>query len=66
MDGLALVTELRRTAGPRCVAVALSGYCQAEDRDRALAAGFDYYLIKPASAEKLLALIGADPALAAG
>lgn len=62
LDGLALVSRLRQSGANGCVAIALSGYCQAEDRGRALAAGFDHYLIKPVSAESLLALIGAEPA----
>ena len=33
--------------------VALSGYGQRSDRDRAIAAGFDEYLVKPVSVEQI-------------
>lgn len=39
------------------MAIGLSGYGQAEDRSRALAAGFDHYLVKPVSPDALLALV---------
>jgi signal transduction histidine kinase/ActR/RegA family two-component response regulator len=62
LDGMELVKRLRRSAnGRRPYAIALSGYCQAEDRSRALEAGFDHYCVKPVSAEALIALLGADP-----
>jgi hypothetical protein len=35
----------------------MTGYGQTEDRDRALASGFDYHLVKPASIEQLRALL---------
>jgi signal transduction histidine kinase/ActR/RegA family two-component response regulator len=58
MDGLELIAQLRRAStGRRPYAIALSGYCQVEDRSRALEAGFDSYCVKPASAEALLALL---------
>lgn len=37
--------------------IAISGYDQPEQRTRALAAGFDHYLVKPIFGEELLALI---------
>jgi len=40
--------------------VALTGYGQSEDVQRARDAGFDCHLVKPASAEQLRAAIGAD------
>lgn len=58
LDGLELIASLRRARGGKPLyAVALSGYCQAEDRSRALAAGFDEYCVKPVNAEALLALL---------
>lgn len=48
MDGYELARRLRtmpETAG--CTLVALTGYGQAEDRQRADEAGFDYFLVKP-------------------
>ena len=37
--------------------IALSGYGQHSDRGRALRAGFDRYLIKPADPEELMTMI---------
>ena len=60
MDGLEVMTRLRASSdGARPVAVGLSGYGQAEDRARAVAAGFDHYLVKPVNPDSLLALVAA-------
>ncbi len=60
MDGLEVVARLRASSlGAQPVAIGLSGYGQAEDRSRALAAGFDHYLVKPVSPDALLALVAA-------
>jgi CheY-like chemotaxis protein/two-component sensor histidine kinase len=62
MDGLEVLARLRATAdGARPVAIALSGYGQAEDRTRAHAAGFDHYLVKPVDPDVLLALVVGRP-----
>jgi CheY-like chemotaxis protein len=64
MNGYELARRLRalpRTSRLRLVA--LTGYGQAEDQQRALAAGFDAHLIKPvelAALERALADPGAD------
>ncbi|QOY92865.1 response regulator [Massilia sp. UMI-21] len=63
IDGLEIVRQLRRTqsAEPparRSFIIALSGYGQLEDRERALGAGFDRYLVKPAAPDILLDLVG--------
>ncbi|WP_343027028.1 ATP-binding protein [Massilia sp. MP_M2] len=60
IDGLELMTRLRAAQPtPRPLTVALSGYGQPSDRARALAAGFDRYLVKPvASATLVEALAG--------
>jgi signal transduction histidine kinase/ActR/RegA family two-component response regulator len=53
LDGLELMARLRAAdvgAGmgtTRPLTIALSGYGQPQDRERALAAGFDRYLVKP-------------------
>jgi signal transduction histidine kinase/CheY-like chemotaxis protein len=61
LDGYEVVRRLRASAdGAAPYVIALSGYCQAEDRARALAAGFDQYVVKPIQPEALLALIGAE------
>ena len=60
MDGLEVLSALRASGkAMQPVAIALSGYGQAEDRSRASAAGFDHYLVKPVSPEALLALVAA-------
>jgi CheY-like chemotaxis protein len=38
--------------------IALSGYCQEEDRQRSRNAGFDHHLAKPTDRQELLALLG--------
>jgi DNA-binding response OmpR family regulator len=58
LNGFDLIAALRATPGAhQPFAIALSGYGQAEDRARGLAAGFDHYLVKPIDAQALLALI---------
>ena len=58
MDGYELVRRFRSTgATAAAVYVALTGYGQAADRSRALAAGFDEHLVKPADPERLLSLL---------
>jgi PAS domain S-box-containing protein len=59
MDGFKVAAALRQdpaTSGVRLIA--LTGYGQAEDRQRALASGFDAHLIKPVDPGKLLQAIG--------
>ncbi len=58
MDGYELARRLRsleRTRG--AVPVALTGYGQAEDRERSQAAGFDFHLVKPADPARITALL---------
>jgi CheY-like chemotaxis protein len=43
--------------GRRPVLVALTGYGAPEDRERALAAGFDEHLVKPVDLDVLKALL---------
>jgi len=60
MDGLEVLAALRASGkAAQPMAIGLSGYGQAEDRSRALAAGFDHYLVKPVSPNALLALVAA-------
>jgi signal transduction histidine kinase/ActR/RegA family two-component response regulator len=58
LDGYALARRLREAPGPgapwRGRLVALTGYGQAADRERALAAGFDLHVTKPADLVALL------------
>ena len=58
MDGFELARRLRESTGcPRALLVALSGYGQEEDRRRALDAGFDHHLVKPADLNVLAAIL---------
>ncbi|HEU4853042.1 MAG TPA: hybrid sensor histidine kinase/response regulator [Telluria sp.] len=64
LDGYSLVRALRAARpGRRPYAIALSGYCQPEDRVLALEAGFDEFMVKPADPAALLALIAEGAAL---
>ena len=58
MDGYAVAARMReRGPGSMPVMIALTGYGGSKDRERALAAGFDHHLVKPADPEALLRLI---------
>ncbi|MET0333564.1 MAG: ATP-binding protein, partial [Rhizobacter sp.] len=59
MDGYEVARRLRaspKTA--RTQLVALTGYGQPEDRRKAIEAGFDDHLVKPASAQDLIRVLG--------
>jgi len=59
MDGYEVARRLRSGDGLRDMSlVALTGYGQEADRERARAAGFDHHLVKPASPEAILAVLG--------
>jgi len=53
LDGYEVARRLRAQARPDMLLVALTGYGMAEDRERALAAGFDLHLVKPIDFERL-------------
>jgi signal transduction histidine kinase/DNA-binding response OmpR family regulator len=58
MDGYTVAQRLRAvdfSERPRLIA--MTGYCQAEDRRRALDAGFDAYLVKPVDPQTLTELL---------
>ena len=58
IDGFEVVKQLRLAAAtPAPCYIATSGYNQAEDRSRAIEAGFDHYLVKPVAIDMLMALI---------
>jgi signal transduction histidine kinase len=63
MDGYELVGRLRALFGDRCHYVALTGYGQKEDRERALQAGFDRLLVKPVEIHALKEVVIQDPAV---
>lgn len=47
VDGYEIARRTREAVGPRVYLVALTGYGQIEDREKALTAGFDVHLTKP-------------------
>lgn len=58
MDGYEVARRLRKMPETKdSLLVAVSGYGQAEDRRRSREAGFDHHVVKPATMEKLSALI---------
>ncbi|MEM9457786.1 MAG: ATP-binding protein [Myxococcota bacterium] len=64
IDGYEVARRLRaEPRGARRVLIALTGYGQREDRERALAAGFDHHLVKPATIDTLLEVLhsGSSP-----
>jgi signal transduction histidine kinase/CheY-like chemotaxis protein len=59
MDGYAVTRELRARHSEPMVIIALTGYGQPEDRDRAKAAGFTDHVTKPIDPDTLNALMKA-------
>jgi signal transduction histidine kinase/ActR/RegA family two-component response regulator len=60
-DGYALIRKVRQLSdgtGGRTPAVALTAYARAEDRTRALLAGFQSHVAKPVDTAELFAVIG--------
>jgi len=57
MDGCEVARTLRSTPGVRTRLVAMTGYGQAEDRKRALDAGFDAHVVKPVELDELTRLL---------
>src|SRR4029079_5417515 len=47
LDGYELVSRARQTLNSTTRMIAVTGYGQLEDRQRALAAGFDEHIVKP-------------------
>jgi signal transduction histidine kinase/CheY-like chemotaxis protein len=58
IDGYEVARRVRREIGARPVLVALTGYGQAEDRQRALAAGFNVHMTKPIDVGQLERVLG--------
>lgn len=58
LDGYAAIRELRaRMEGAMPVMIAITGFGQDSDRERALSAGFDHHLVKPVDPVVLLQII---------
>ena len=53
LDGYEVAKRIRAQARPDMLLVALTGYGLTEDRERALAAGFDLHLVKPIDFDRL-------------
>lgn len=62
-DGCDVARALRRSLPPGVRLIAMSGYGQRHDGARALAAGFDEYLVKPLNTTRLQRLLGEIPGL---
>ena len=60
-DGFEVGRRLREALGRNVTLVALTGYGQAEDRDRARQAGFDVHLTKPAEASLIADVVERAP-----
>ena len=56
IDGYELARRIRQQTD-KPVLIAMTGYGQAEDRERTKEAGFDYHLVKPVDPEKLQELL---------
>lgn len=60
IDGFTVAREVRRVeAGKRTRLVAITGYGEAQDRQRALESGFDFHLIKPVDPDQLMSYFNA-------
>jgi len=57
LDGYEVARFIRRQDHQPQRLVALTGYGQAEDRERALRAGFDDHLVKPVDPDRLAELL---------
>jgi len=59
LDGYEVARRVRRDPAIRhVVLVALTGYGREEDKQRAMAAGFDYHIVKPVNIDALEDLVG--------
>jgi PAS domain S-box-containing protein len=59
MDGNELARRLRRQAGTEhALLVAVTGYGRPQDREQALASGFDHHMVKPVDVHRLAELLG--------
>jgi CheY-like chemotaxis protein len=57
MDGFAVATQLRKEGLGGRMLVALTGYGEQQDKDRAQKAGFDHHLVKPINPDTLQKLL---------
>ncbi len=66
MSGFELAERLRSLVRGRLVMVAITGYTHENARERARAAGFEHYLVKPIDLTRLAALLTQGDAVAFG
>jgi PAS domain S-box-containing protein len=59
IDGYEVARQIRSKLGDRFRLIALSGYGQQKDRERAFAAGFDDHLLKPVDPARLVSVLAA-------
>ena len=58
LNGYQVAEELRKSADTaHAVIIAITGYGQSSDRERALQSGFDFHLVKPAEPTQVLRMI---------
>jgi CheY-like chemotaxis protein len=57
LDGYEVARRVRAALQDRIFLIALTGYCQSEDRRRAFEAGFNVHLTKPADLDELFRLL---------
>jgi CheY-like chemotaxis protein len=57
LDGYQVARQLRAAYRDQILLIALTGYCQPDDRRRACEAGFDVHLSKPADLDELARLL---------
>jgi DNA-binding response OmpR family regulator len=57
LSGYEVARRIRAERGSDVLIVAITGWGQAEDRDRARDAGFDHHFTKPVDFDRLIALI---------
>lgn len=59
MDGIELARRIRlQPQHARCLLVAVTGYGQPQDRQKAIDAGFDHHLVKPVGLRQLNEILG--------
>ena len=57
LNGFEVASEIKTSGQQPELLIALTGYGQTEDRDRAIEAGFDLHLVKPIAPQELVATI---------
>jgi PAS domain S-box-containing protein len=64
MDGIELARQIRlQPQHTHCLLVAITGYGQPQDRQKAIDAGFDHYLVKPVGLRQLNEILWQDKAV---